>query len=219
MHDFAAYRRNMIESQIRTNQVTDGAVLAAFAEIPREAFVPAQLAGVSYIDESVPLGSGRYLVEPMVSARLVQALDIQPTDKALVVGTCTGYMAAILARLAAKVVTLESDTALAAQASKNLRTLAADNVNVELGSLPNGHTLGAPYDVILCDGAIAQVPNALRDQLKEGGRFAAVITRADGAAGQGVIMLKSGGTLSKRVLFDAVTPLLPGCGPQPAFVF
>jgi protein-L-isoaspartate(D-aspartate) O-methyltransferase len=219
MHDFAAYRRNMIESQIRTNQVTDGAVLTVFSEIPRETFVPAQLAGVAYIDESVPLGSGRFLVEPMVSARLTQALEVKATDKVLVVGAASGYMAAILSRLAGKVVALESDATLAAQASKNLRALGADNASVELGALPNGHTLGAPYDIILCDGALAQVPDALREQLKEGGRLAAVMTRADGTAGQGVIMLKTNGTLSKRVLFDAVTPLLPGCGPQPAFVF
>lgn len=219
MHDFAAYRRHMIESQIRTNKVTDGAVLEAFAETPRELFVPSQLAGCAYVDEAVPLGGGRYLVEPMVSARLVKALETKPTDKALLIGAGTGYMAAILSRLVAHVVALECDAALAAQAARNLKTLGVTGVAIEQGPLSSGHARGAPYDVVLFDGAIAAVPDSIRDQLKEEGRLAAVIARADGTAGQGVIMLKSHGSLSRRTLFDAVTPLLPGCGPQPAFVF
>lgn len=219
MHDFTAYRQNMIESQIRPNQVTDGAVLSAFGEIPRENFVPERLKSVAYIDEQVPLGGGRYLVEPMVTSRLVQALDVKPTDRALLVGAATGYMAAILARLAAEVVALEVDGALAAQAARNLQALGVANVTVVEGELRLGHSKKAPYDVIFCDGAVAAIPPALCDQLAEGGRLATVITRAGGVAGYGVLAIKVQGIVSDRALFDAVTPLLPGCAPEPAFVF
>ena len=219
MHNFAAYRRNMIESQIRTNQVTDGAVLDAFATVPRELFVPANLAACAYIDEAVPLGGGRFLVEPMVSARLVQALDVKAHDKALVIGAATGYMAAILARLSAHVFALEVDPTLAAQATQNLRTLGAANVTVVQDPLEHGHARKGSYDVILCDGAVATIPAALSDQLIEGGRLATVIASADRTSGHGVLMLKSHGTLSRRVLFDAVTPFLPGFAAEPAFVF
>jgi protein-L-isoaspartate(D-aspartate) O-methyltransferase len=219
MHDFAAYRHNMIESQIRPNQVTDSSVLSAFAEIPRETFVPARLAPVAYVDESIPLGGGRYLVEPRVTARLVQALAVKSTDKALVVGAATGYMAAILSRLAAQVVALEVDGTLAGQATQNLRALGIGNVTVVQGELCRGHAKNAPYDVILCDGAIAEIPPALGDQLIEGGHLATVILRGDGATGYGILALKTHGIVSDRTLFDAVTPLLPGCAPEPAFAF
>lgn len=219
MHDFAAYRRNMIESQIRTNQVTDAAVLDAFATVPRELFVPAKLAACAYVDEAVPLGNGRFLVEPMVTARLAQALDVKHHDKVLLVGAATGYMAAILSRLAAHVYALESDSALATQATQNLRTLATSNITVVQDPLERGHARKGPYDVILCDGAVTTIPTALSDQLIEGGRLAAVFASADGTSGQGVLMLKSHGTLSRRVLFDAVTPFLPGFAAEPAFVF
>lgn len=219
MHDFAAYRQNMIESQIRPNQVTNGAVLSAFADIPREMFVPDRLKPVAYIDEQVPLGGGRYLVEPMVTARLVQALDVKPTDKALLVGAATGYAVAILARLAKEVVALEVDAALAAQAARNLRTLGIGNVTVVQGELRHGHPSKAPYDVIFCDGAVSALPPALCNQLAEGGRLAAVMMGADGAVGSGILALKIQGTVSDRALFDAVTPLLPGCAPEPAFSF
>lgn len=219
MHDFAAYRQNMIESQIRTNQVTNGAVLSVFAEIPREMFVPERLKSVAYIDEQVPLDNGRYLVEPMISARLVQALDVKPTDKVLVVGAATGYMAAVLSRLAADVVALEVDRTLAAQAAHNLKACGATNVAVAEGELQRGHASKAPYDIIYCDGAVTALSPVLCDQLAEGGRLAAVITRAGGVAGYGVLAMKVQGVVSDRPLFDAMTPLLPGFAPEPEFVF
>lgn len=219
MHDFAAYRQNMIESQLRPNQVTDPAVLSVFAGVPREVFVPDRLKPVAYIDEQVPLGGGRYLVEPMVTARLVQAAAVKPTDKVLVVGAATGYAAAVLARLAKEVVALEMEPALAAQAMRNLSVLDAGNATVVQGELRLGYAAKAPYDVIFCDGAVAALPPALCNQLAEGGRLVAVMTRADGVVGSGIIALKTQGIVSDRALFDAVTPLLPGCAPEPAFAF
>jgi protein-L-isoaspartate(D-aspartate) O-methyltransferase len=155
----------------------------------------------------------------MVTSRLVQALDVKPGDKALLVGAATGYMAAILARLAAEVVALEVDGALAVQAKRNLQTLGVANVTVVEGELRLGHAKKAPYDVIFCDGAVASLPPALCDQLAEGGRLATVITRAEGVAGYGILAVKVQNVVSDRALFDAVTPLLPGCAPEPAFVF
>lgn len=219
MHDFAAYRQNMIESQLRPNQVTDPAVVSVFASVPREMFVPDRLKPVAYIDEQVPLGGGRYLVEPMVTARLVQAAAVKPTDKVLVVGVATGYAAAVLARLAKEVVALEVESALATQATRNLSALGIGNTTVVAGELRLGYGAKAPYDVIFCDGAVAALPPALCNQLAEGGRLVAVMTRADGAVGSGILALKTQGSVSDRALFDAVTPLLPGCAPEPAFAF
>jgi protein-L-isoaspartate(D-aspartate) O-methyltransferase len=128
-------------------------------------------------------------------------------------------MAAVLARLATEVVALEVDGALAAQAARNLKALDALNATVVEGELRLGYAKRAPYDVIFCDGAVAAIPPALCNQLAEGGRLATVITRAEGVAGYGVIAMKVQGTVSDRPLFDAVTPLLPGCAPEPEFVF
>ncbi|HTI88032.1 MAG TPA: protein-L-isoaspartate O-methyltransferase [Alphaproteobacteria bacterium] len=219
MTDFAAYRRKMIESQLRPNQVLDTAVLAAFGEVPRERFVPADLASCAYIDDSVPLGAGRYLSEPRAAARLVQAVAPSVTSTVLIVGAGTGYLAAVVSRLAGNVIALECDVELAARARAILADLGIGNVTVVTGDFRAGWPQNAPYDVILCDGGVAEVPQPLRDQLTEGGRLGAVITRNDGTVGHGVLMLKVRGTVSRRTLFDAVTPLLPGLGPQPAFVF
>ena len=219
MTDYATYRRKMIESQLRPNQVLDTVVLAAFGEVPRERFVPAELASCAYIDDSVPVGTGRYLTEPTAAARLVQAVGLTATSSVLVVGAATGYLAAVVARLAANVVALECDAELAARARATLGELGIGNVTVVTGDFSAGWPQSAPYDVILCDGGVAKVPQPLCDQLVEGGRLGAVITRNDGTVGQGVLMLKTHGTVSRRALFDAVTPLLPGLGPQPAFVF
>jgi len=113
--DFSAARRNMVERQVRTNKVTDEAVLEALAQLPRERFVPESLSAVAYIDEDVPLGNGRYLMEPMVFARLVQAAQLQPGDRVLDLGCGCGYSTAILSRLANQVIALESDSSCMAQ--------------------------------------------------------------------------------------------------------
>jgi protein-L-isoaspartate(D-aspartate) O-methyltransferase len=219
MPDFAAHRRNMIDNQLRPSQVTDAAVIAAFSDIPRERFVPGEMAGCAYIDDAVPLGGGRYLMEPMICGRLVQALAVKPTDRTLVVGAATGYLAAILARLTSSVVALEADAALIETAKRNLAGLSVSGVTFVRGEPKLGHDAGAPYDVVLIDGAVPEVPAALRHQLAEGGRLGAVIGGQDGVSGRAVLMFKRHGAVSHRTLFDAMTPLLPGCAPEPAFVF
>ena len=219
MHDFAAYRRNMIDNQIRPNQVTDAAVLAAFAEVPREAFVPTALAACAYVDDAVPVGAGRYLMEPMIPARLIQALDVKETDRALVVGAATGYLAAVLARLAAEVVAIEADERLLEVANRTLANLGVRDVTVVRGDPKHGYEKKAPYDVILIDGAVTEVPRTVCDQLAEGGRLGAVMAGKDGVSGRAVLMAKLHGAVSRRILFDAATPVLPGTTPEPAFIF
>lgn len=216
--DYSVARHLMVESQIRTNRIVDPLVIAAMSELPRERFVPESLRGVAYIDEDVPLGRGRFLIEPLVTALLLQTAAIQPHDVVLEIGCGCGYTAALLARFAGAVVALESDAMLAEQATAVLAELGATTAEVVCGPLRNGYPKQAPYDVILFGGSVADVPGAILDQLGEGGRLVAVIA-AEKAIGRGTVMLKSGGSISSRVVFDAAVPLLPEFVPQPTFRF
>ena len=218
MADYAQARRNMVDSQIRTNKVVDPAVLAAFAELPRERFVEPQFSAVSYLDEDLPLGDDRYMMEPMVLARLIQTLAIGADDVVLDVGCGTGYATALLGRLARKVIALDCDARLARRTKALLAELAVDNAVVVDGPLAAGYAALGPYNAILVDGAIAEVPKTLTDQLAEGGRLAAVVECAD-ASGCAMLFLKSGGVVSGRPLFDAATPHLPGFQKEAGFVF
>lgn len=219
MIDYSAARLNMVESQLRTNKVTDEAVLAAFLAVPREPFVPPALAGIAYSDDDIPLGGGRVLMQPMVLARLLQLAAIAPGDGVLQIGAATGYAAALLARLAARVVAVESDARLAATARARLAALAAANVSLIEGPLDQGHPPGAPYAVIVIDSAVGAVPDQVARQLAEGGRLVTV-WRPDGGMGQAMVMTRVGDAWSRRPVFDAGTgALLPGFRPQPAFVF
>lgn len=219
MIDYAAIRLNMVDSQIRTNKVTNAEIIAAFESVPREAFVPERLAASAYVDEDVALGNGRYLMEPMILARLLQEARPGPADVALDVGCGTGYATAILAKLAATVVALESDPELAAAATKVLADLGIDNAVVVEGPLPDGWPAQAPYGVILLNGAVSEVPEAIRGQLAEGGRLATVL-RPDSGPGQGILMRRSGGTVAAgRAFFDAATPVLAGFAREAGFVF
>jgi protein-L-isoaspartate(D-aspartate) O-methyltransferase len=213
-----AARLNIVDSQLRTNRVVDLPILEAFLEVPRERFVPARLQNVACIDEDLPLGGGRWLMEPMVHARLVQIAEIAPEDRVLEIGAATGYGLALLARLARSVVGVECDAALAKQAADNLAALGVRNAEVRQGPLERGWAEGAPYDVILFAGAVGWVPDAIRDQLAERGRMLAVVKK-DGGVGEASLFVKLDGVVSRRVVFDAATPLLPGLAPQPSFVF
>ena len=216
--DYATARLNMVDSQLRTNRVMDPALLAAFEALPRERFVPELRRGHAYVDEDLPLGGGRHLMEPMVLGRLIQAAGIGPGDAVLDVGGATGYGAAILSRLAASVVLLEPDGALAQQAEETLGQLDTDNVVVVTGAVSEGHAPHAPYEAIVIEGAVAELPPALLEQLAEGGRLVAPLLERDGLC-RAIMARKDGGIVSHRVLFDCSTPLLPGCGPKAGFVF
>lgn len=218
-----AARLNMVEGQLRTNKVTDEAVLEGFLTTPRERFVPSHLRGIAYVDDDVPLGNGRVLIEPLVLARLLQFAAIGKQDKVLEIGCATGYATAILAKLSASVVAVESDARLAAAARANLAALGLGNVELQEAPLDAGARAGAPYDVILVNGGVAEIPAAISDQLAEGGRLVTVTegraNPSEARCGSAVLMTRAEGKLSSRPLFDATVEVLPGFAPRPAFVF
>ena len=218
-----AARLNMVEGQLRTNKVTDEAVLDGFLTTPRERFVPSHLRGIAYVDDDIPLGDGRVLIEPLVLARLLQLAEIGKQDKVLEIGCATGYATALLAKLGASVVAVESNPALAVAARGNLAALNLRNVQVQEAPLDAGWRAGAPYNVILVNGGVAEIPAAISDQLAEGGRL---VTVSEGSAGPSearcgcaVLMTRAEGKLSSRPVFDATVEVLPGFARRPAFVF
>jgi protein-L-isoaspartate(D-aspartate) O-methyltransferase len=215
--DYASARRNMVESQLRPNKVTDPALLDALASVPRELFVPEPLRSVAYVDEDIPLGRGRFLMEPMILGRLLELAAVRSSDVALVVGAGLGYSAAVLARIAGRVVALEGDRELAQQAARMLQTLGLSNVALVEGPLAEGPPRQTPFDVVLFDGAIDRVPPAILDQLAEECRLVVVI-RTSGI-GRATLMTRQAGIMASRVAFDAAVPRLPGFEPAPAFVF
>jgi protein-L-isoaspartate(D-aspartate) O-methyltransferase len=219
MTDFVLARRNMVDGQLRPNRVTNAQLLAAIGDLPRERFLPPGLQSVAYADDDVPLGKGRFLMEPMVLARLIQTLQPQPEDKALVVASGPGYGAALLARLVKTVVAVEPDAALAGSAEQTLRNLGITNVQQIVGKMGEGSAAQGPYEVILIEGAVQKVPAAILGQLAEGGRLATVIAAPTGMLGVGQLIVKEGGVASGRPLFDAGTPELPGFAPPPSFTF
>jgi protein-L-isoaspartate(D-aspartate) O-methyltransferase len=216
--DYAAARYKMVQNQIRTNRVTDPLIIAAMSELPRERFVPDAARGIAYVDEDVPLGGGRHLIEPLVTALLLQAAEIDADDVALDVGCGTGYSSAIIARMASAVVALESDPALAAGAARTLAELGLNTASVVIGPLREGWPAQAPYDVIVFSGAVSAVPPAITEQLVEGGRMVTVIA-AEKGIGCGTLFLRRGGTVSRRPLFEASIPLLPEFASEPTFRF
>jgi protein-L-isoaspartate(D-aspartate) O-methyltransferase len=218
MIDYAAARLNMVEGQLRTNGVTEPALLKAFLTVPRERFVPEALSGVAYVDDDVPLGNGRYLMEPLVLARLVMLAELGSGARVLMVGAGPGYDAAILAQLVRGVIAVESDPGLGETARQLLAELAPSKTSVIKGPLEQGHAAGAPYDAIVFGGAIGEVPDAVARQLGKSGRIVAVVQIA-GRVPQLTVMTRVGEVLSRRPVFDAPTPALPGFASEPAFVF
>jgi len=219
MTDFARARRMMVEGQIRTNDVTDLDLLAAFDRVPRERFVPERWQPIAYLDRDVPVQEtgGRYLLKPLVLAKLIRAAEVEEGDRVLDVGCTTGYSSAILAKLARLVVALEQDDALAATAARALAAVGAENVRVVTGKLTDGWPGEAPYDVILLNGSTEVAPQGLLDQLADGGRLVAVVGRAP--VGRGTVYRRTGTHVSAHPEFDAVAPLLSGFSKPPAFVF
>jgi protein-L-isoaspartate(D-aspartate) O-methyltransferase len=215
--DFAAARRKMVASQVRTNRVTDPLVSSAMEAVPREFFVPAERRSVAYLDEDQPLGNGRHIMEPMALGRLLQLADVEPGDKALVVAAGTGYSAAVLARMAESVVVLENDTSFADKASKIMTELVIPNVTVVRGDLAAGVPAKAPFDVILIDGAVNEIPMALKQQLRDGGRLVAVVR--SGPVGRATLVTRIGDAWGSRTDFDLIMAYLPEFAPQPKFVF
>ncbi len=216
--DTRVARMNMVEGQIRTNKVIDRRIIDALFDLPREAFLPEHLKATAYVDVDLPLGRGRFSMEPMVLARLVQAAEIRSGDHVLDLGGGPGYASALMATLADDVTLLESDAEFAGLARSALAKVGAAQVSVIEGGVAELGKLRGPFDVILINGAVAEIPTAVTDRLDEGGRL--VTVQRDGrGVGHAVLVKKMLGVLSPRVLFDAATPFLPGFEPAESFVF
>lgn len=217
---FATARRNMVDNQLRTVDITDIAVLEVFDRVPRELFLPPELQPLAYADMDLRVTDGphpRYVLEPGPLARLIQLAAPMPSDVVLEVGSGRGYGTALLARLAASVVGLEEDRELAGVANAALVEVEATNAAVVVGPLAAGRAKDAPFDVVILMGAVDAVPEALLDQVREGGRLVAVIGR--GRTARAHVHVRREGTISGRPVFDVAIPPLPGFAKAEAFAF
>lgn len=212
--DEAMLRRAMIDTQLRTNGVTDGALLRAIAATPRGDFVDAGQLAAAYADRAVPLGGGRGLNPVLTTARLLQAADMAGGENILLVGGASGYCAALLRAMGATVTMVECDGALAARAAKTL----GDDANIITGPLADGAPQSAPFDRLVIDGAIESVPAALSDQLRPGG--IAVMALRDGAVTRLARAVKSADVPLAPIAFAELEAAnLPGFAPEPSFAF
>ncbi|WP_265500630.1 protein-L-isoaspartate O-methyltransferase family protein [Paracoccus beibuensis] len=208
MTDFAARRTMMVDTQVRPADVTNLPVIEAMLTVPREDFVPANRRSVAYLGENLEIGNGRVMLMPWTLAKLVDRLDIQPDELVLDLGCGYGYSAAIMARMAEAVVAIEDDADLAQEAERRLAEAGIFNVAVLQAPLNEGAPKQGPYDVILVEGAVEDVPPAIIDQLREGGRIAALFR--EGSLGVARIGTRSGGHMTWRYAFNSHAPMLPG---------
>ena len=216
MSDFAARRVMMVDTQVRPSDVTKFPIIEAMLTIPREVFVPAERREAAYVGENLSIAPGRVVLEARTLAKLLDALDVQPGELVLDLGCGLGYSAAVIARLADAVVALEEDEALAAEAQRRLSAEGVDNAAVVVGSLAAGDARHAPFDVITVEGGVEVMPQAILDQLKEGGRIGAIFM--EGALGVARIGYKIDGAVTWRQAFNASAPVLPGFAAPRGFV-
>ncbi|NNU81358.1 protein-L-isoaspartate O-methyltransferase [Halovulum dunhuangense] len=217
MTDFAKARTMMVDCQVRPSDVTRYPIIDAMLHVRREEFVPPALRPVAYAGEHVPLAPGRVLLDARVFAKMLDALEVGPSDLVLDVGCGLGYSAAVLAHMAEAVIAIESDPAMAAEAAEILAREGADNAVVTEAPLAGGDAPHGPFDVIIIEGGVEQLPETLTAQLKEGGRIAAIFV--SGTAGQVRIGVKSATGIAWRHAFDATAPVLEGFEKAPSFQF
>lgn len=208
MADFAQRRTTMVDTQVRPSDVTSFRILDAMLSVPRELFVPSEQMDAAYAGVNVPLGRRRVVLAPRTMSKLLQAADIQPDELVLDVGAGLGYSSALAARMAEAVIALEEDADLAGEAERALSEASADNVAVTSGALVDGAPKHGPYDVVLIEGAVQEIPDALVDQLKEGGRILAIFL--EDALGTARVGYKDAQGVSWRFAFNATAPVLPG---------
>jgi protein-L-isoaspartate(D-aspartate) O-methyltransferase len=218
MIDFAQARRMMVDCQIRTFDVTDLAVLDGFYTVPREAFLPVEKGSLAYSDKPIVVGEGRgrTMLAPMILARMIQLAEVRPGSRVLDVGGAAGYGPAILAEMGAEVVALETKQDFDGVTRQPLQDRPG-SVSMVSGPLEAGHAGGAPYEVILVEGAVQGSPDTLLAQLADGGRL--VCIDGDSRPGRVSIFVKSGAHHGKRTVFDASAPVLDGFQRAEAFVF
>lgn len=218
MTDPETARHNMVENQLRPNRITDPRLLEAMETVPREAFAPEALRGVAYADEDIPLGKGRYLIEPLALAKLIESADLRPTDRVLVAGDVTGYAAAVLSRLVAEVTLVVAPGSADVEAVKGrLAAHAAGEVALRTAALRDGVPAGIALDVIVLTGSVERVPDALLQRLPDGGRLAVVVEDRHG--GRVTVCRRVGDAFGRVTPHDAGVPRLPEFAPEPAFEF
>jgi protein-L-isoaspartate(D-aspartate) O-methyltransferase len=211
-------RVNMVESQIRPNRIYDTGVLTALLNVPREAFLPDLLRPVAYTDEALKIAPGRYMTQPLVLARLLEVAAIEPAHTVMVVGAGNGYSSAVVAAIARKVIAVEDHHELRQMAESTVGRLGIGNISFRANRLADGCADEAPYDAIVIDGAVAEIPHALMDQLADKGRLVAILARP-GDAPRGFLVERLGSAFSSRIVFDGAAPILPGFEAKPEFAF
>jgi len=215
MTDFTTRRRMMVDTQVRPSDVTKFPIIDAMLSVPRETFVPDAQREAAYAGENLDLGGGRMMLEPRTLAKMLEELDISGDELVMDIGCGYGYSTAVTARMAQAVVGVEEDETMGAEAQALLSDVGADNAIVHAGALAEGAGEHGPYDVILVQGGIGELPQAVQSQLKDGGRIACIFM--DGALGVVRIGYKSGDTINWRFAFNAGAPVLPGFEKQRSF--
>ncbi len=224
MSEYQVQRANMVDSQLRTNQVTDHRILRAMMDIPREKFVPKEKQGFAYMDRDILVdrdseGTDRYMMSPMTIARLAQLAGVDDKDMVLIIGCASGYVAALFASLADSVICLERDERMGEAASSRLEELGCDNAATVTGQLEEGYSKEGPYDVIIFNGSVEVIPQTLFDQLKDNGRLVAV-QLSDEGVGKAHLYRKIDGNIGEnRISFDASAHPLPGFKRNQSFIF
>ncbi|SCM67441.1 protein-L-isoaspartate O-methyltransferase family protein [Donghicola eburneus] len=214
MTDFANRRTMMVDTQVRPSDVTKFNVIEAMLAVPREVYVPEARKEAAYMGENIELAADRVVLEPRTTGKLLDALDIQPDELVLDLGCAYGYSAAVIAHLAEAVIAVEAED-FAKEAEANLSQNGVDNVAVVEGELAAGAAKHGPYDVIVIEGGVEELPTAIADQLKEGGRIGCIFQ--EGALGTVKIGYKLDGLINWRYSFNAGAPVLKGFAKQPSF--
>ena len=201
--DFKIARKNMVENQIRANKVTSLNVINAFLDVPREKFVPDALQEISYVDEDIQLSRNRFMMKPMILARLFQSLNLKGNENILHVGSNSGYGSAILSRMCSSVISLESDKKLFETSIHTFSNMGFDNVVPLHGSMENGVEKEAPFDIIFIEGSIETEPKSLFGQLNENGKLIAIIRPENIKIGKAKLFFKISNEIGLENLFDA----------------
>lgn len=217
MTDFSAARTAMVDCQVRPSDVTKFPIIEALLAVPRETYVPAAKKSVAYVGEHIALSADRVLLDARTFAKMLDSVNIRPTDLVLDLGCGMGYSSAVIARLAVAVVAIEEDPDLARIATETLSDMSVDNVLVDHAKLSEGNAKHGPYDVVITEGAIEELPAAIAGQIKDGGRIVTIVQQED--LSQCRIGYKSGGNITWRYAFDASAPVLSGFERQEEFAF
>lgn len=218
MSDFTIMRQNMVKGQILPENVTHSLVINAFSNVPREKFVPRQLAHIAYMDTNFSFSKGRFLLRPATLARLLEALNPLSSDKILYIAAGTGYGAALLGESGIRVVALDSEEALTQEAERLIQDLKLSSIKVVLGPLTEGWEKEAPYDKIIIEGSIENFPESLSFQLKEGGTMVTCKHHKEGRM-EAIKYIKKQGVITEISLFDAFAPRLKAFRKRKGFVF